>query len=642
MKSTRRRKPGSGKETMIQVPFETLLDSFAEGAALIGPKGEIVHMNERLLEMVGPANGRPCHEVLAKLSENCPICPFDELITGTGEPVKNKTQVRWGRTCRVNLRCLSRTGEGGPGGFILETVEEVASVEHSLSTGRISGNAGPPTLQKLGGLLLISRDLMGKAEMKEKMVNVLNHVAVSLGEPAQVTAWVELDDILYGSRPTEPEGPVAVQEIKVEDQPRGKLCTMFNPKRDPLPEEEYFLEEVADLIGRQVEIADLEIMLRKSEEKSKKLAQNLKKEMWSRTEALAKETGYLQAMLRCSDDVIITTDLDSRIVEFNPAAERILGYSAEEMQGKKVTDLWVEASEREKIMYAVTHTGGIQNYETRLLKGSGEVCEISLTLSLLKDEQGKTLGTVGVSKDIGRERAVRRELEQLNWNFREAIHFISHETKNSLIVIAGFVRRLMETETDPQRKEQLKIVYHHSAFLEAMSRDFLVLADLEQGGSLRKELVKDFYQEVILPAMVGLKERYPDSFSSYDESMGGVGAIRLVGDKGLLEVVYRNLFGNALKYGIPGGKIAYGVVDTGDSYVFNVWNRGPGVAHDQVEKIFEKFYRVRDESTRDKRGTGLGLYNIRKIIEAHGGHIWCETKPGEWINFLFRIPKGFC
>ena len=90
----------------------------------------------------------------------------------------------------------------------------------------------------------------------------------------------------------------------------------------------------------------------------------------------------------------------------------------------------------------------------------------------------------------------------------------------------------------------------------------------------------------------------------------------------------------------PGeGKIAYGVIDKGDCYQFNVWNAGPGVAPEQVEKIFDKFYRVPDETTRAKRGTGLGLYNIRRIIEGHGGKIWCASEPGQWINFIFELPK---
>ncbi|MDQ1239936.1 MAG: hypothetical protein QG577_2122, partial [Thermodesulfobacteriota bacterium] len=181
---------------------------------------------------------------------------------------------------------------------------------------------------------------------------------------------------------------------------------------------------------------------------------------------------------------------------------------------------------------------------------------------------------------------------------------------------------------------------HHAKFLEAMSKDFLVMADIEYGKfQVRKEKIDNYYEQVILPAMMGLKERYPDSFQSYDASMGGVGAIQLQGSASLLEIVYRNLFGNALKYRSAHGKIAYGVSPQPDGYIFNVWNEGPGVPYEEVEKIFQKFYRVHDDTTREKRGTGLGLYNIRKIIEGHGGRIWCETRPGEWINFLFYLPK---
>ncbi len=119
-----------------------------------------------------------------------------------------------------------------------------------------------------------------------------------------------------------------------------------------------------------------------------------------------------------------------------------------------------------------------------------------------------------------------------------------------------------------------------------------------------------------------------------------MGAIQLPGDPALLEIVYRNLFGNALKYRYPDGQIAFGVVSWGDHFVFNVWNAGPGVPAEEVENIFDKFYRVHDEYTKTKRGTGLGLFNIRRIIEAHGGRIWCETKPGHWINFLFALPAN--
>ena len=493
--------------------------------------------------------------------------------------------------------------------------------------------------KKLEGLLRISRDLMGSAPFDTKMSRVLADLTAVLDRWPETRVWAEVDGRSYGQQPSEPVAALSKLEIRVEDQIRGHLSACCARGNEAFPEDDYFLEEIAGLIGRQVEILDLEGRLRESQERYKRLASNLSKEVWTRTEAFAKETAYLGGILRCCQDMIMTTDLDSRIVAFNPGGEKMLGYTAEEVQGRPASDLWVDPSERDKIVDEVIVSGGVRNYETRLKTKSGGIVEISLTLSLLKDEEGKVIGTVGVSKDIGKEKAVLRELERLNTNYREAIHFINHENKNSLVVMSGFLRRLIKNETDQAKLRELKIVYHHSQFLEAMSRDFLVMAELEHEQlQVRKQMIHDFSEEVITPAMVGLKERYPDSFESYDLSMGGVGRIQLQGDPALLEIVYRNLFGNALKYRYPEGKVAYGVRDLGDRLLFNVWNAGPGVPYDQVEKIFEKFYRVPDETTLQKRGTGLGLYNIRKIIEAHGGRIWCETNPGVWINFLFELP----
>jgi PAS domain S-box-containing protein len=560
-----------------------------------------------------------------------------ELCNGTTREVLGQIHVRDGKNMSVDLRSV-QCSDGTL--LILEIVRDLDSDSFCFGPHDMGQPISTGLLKKLAGLLSVSRDLMGGAPLSEKMVKVLSHVAACLSDPQDRSVWCEIDNNVYGVPPQLSEEFISEKEILVEGKKRGRLLVSY-PRQDvTVPEEDYFLQESADLIGRQVEITDLEAMLRKSEERYKKLALNFKKEMWTRTEALAKETGYLEGILRSSEDMIVTTDLNSRIVEFNTGAEKMVGYTAEEMQGRDIGEIWVDPEERRRILEEITVSRGIQNYQTKLKTKSGDIKEISLTLSLLKDEEGNILGTVGVSKDIGKENAIRRELERLNVNYRETINFISHETKNSLIVIAGFVGRLLEKEMDQAKKDQLNVVYHHAKFLEAMSKDFLVMADIEYGKfQVRKEKIDNYYEQVILPAMMGLKERYPDSFQSYDASMGGVGAIQLQGSASLLEIVYRNLFGNALKYRRPHGKIAYGVSPQPDGYIFNVWNEGPGVPYEEVEKIFQKFYRVHDETTREKRGTGLGLYNIRKIIEGHGGRIWCETRPGEWINFLFYLPK---
>lgn len=621
---------------LVQLTMNEFLENIAQPACLIAPDATIRSMNSHLEALVGKKTGRKCHEVLAGIPSFCPFCPFDDLITGMRPELRDIRYTRRNEPQSINLKPVF--DEGGVG-LILESFRRLSSA------GAPDENcqwAPPQLLNKLTGLLSISRGLLGAAAFKYKMEATLQTVIRSLGEESQPRVWLEIDGATYGEEyeDSQDSGRLYSHEIRVDGLTRGNLYVWWPIKEVIPPEEVYFLEETCDLIDRQLEINELWARLRKSEERYRKLANNLAKEMWSRTEALARETNYLEGILRCSEDMIITTDLDGRVVQFNVGAEKMLGYSSEEIQGSNINDLWVDPEERNRLMEDVFLSGGIRNYQTVLLTKSGEHKEISLTLSLLKDEDSRVIGTVGVSKDIGHENAMRRELERLNQNYREAIHFINHETKNSLIVMGGFLRRLVKTEANPGRLEQLKIVYHHSKFLEAMSRDFLVMAELEHGEfQTRKRHIKNVYDEVILPAMKGLKERYPDSFQSYDSSMGGVGAIEVNGDPALLEIVYRNLFGNALKYRFPGGRIAYGVRDLGDRYIFNVWNEGPGVPETEKEKIFEKFYRVQDESTRGKRGTGLGLFNIRNIIEAHNGKIWCETRPGEWINFLFELPK---
>jgi PAS domain S-box-containing protein len=619
----------------MQAPIESLLESFSEGAAAIGPDARIIEVNSYLAKRIGPSVGKTCYEGLAGLDEPCPFCPLEDLVKGLAGPEVEGIQVRHDTKCSIKARFVQQSENG----FILETVCDLSGQEllkHSPEDSRVEL---PGVSDKLASLLNISRILHCKTPFEEKMKKALDQVTASMDDPMNSAAWLEVDNIVYGSPPEEFHGEVRQYEISVEGVSRGFIHADHGMK-EIRPEEKHFLQEAAELIGSRLEILDLENKLKVSEERFKKPGESLTGEVQKRIAALSAETSYLKAILRHSEDMIITTDLESRIVVFNPGAETLLGYRADEVRGKAVSELWMDAAERKNILDEVTASGGVRNYETRLKTKRGGIVEISLTLSLLKDRQGKVLGTVGISKDIGREKAIRTELEQVNQNFREAIHFINHETKNSLIVMSGFLRRLLDNESDQRRKEHLQIIYHQSQFLEAMSRDFLVMAELEHGEfTIRKQLIKNLYEEVILPAITGLRERYPDSFESYDTSMGGVGAIELQGDPALLEIVYRNLFGNALKYSYPGGKLAYGFVDQGDSFLFNVWNTGPGVASDLVERIFDKFYRVHDASTKGKRGTGLGLYNVRKIIEAHGGRIWCETKPGEWINFLFVLPK---
>ena len=114
--------------------------------------------------------------------------------------------------------------------------------------------------------------------------------------------------------------------------------------------------------------------------------------------------------------------------------------------------------------------------------------------------------------------------------------------------------------------------------------------------------------------------------------------IELLADPMMLRIVYTNLVTNAIKYGRRGRAITLGGQATPDGYRFHSRNEGSGIPVDKLETVFERFVRLDDESTRKQKGTGLGLFNTRQIIERHGGRMWVESAEGEWADFIFTMP----
>ncbi|MFV1950873.1 MAG: PAS domain S-box protein [Nitrospinota bacterium] len=122
---------------------------------------------------------------------------------------------------------------------------------------------------------------------------------------------------------------------------------------------------------------------------------------------------YLSNILENSPDMIITTDLDTKIIEYNKGAERMLGYKREEVIGRSVENFYPDREVRRRLMKEVNSKGGVSNYETTLKTKDGRTIDITLTLSQLKDNQGNVIGTVGISKDITRQKRAERRIRHM-------------------------------------------------------------------------------------------------------------------------------------------------------------------------------------------------------------------------------------
>ncbi len=115
------------------------------------------------------------------------------------------------------------------------------------------------------------------------------------------------------------------------------------------------------------------------------------------------------------------------------------------------------------------------------------------------------------------------------------------------------------------------------------------------------------------------------------------GPISLRGDPSLLGVVLRNLLGNAIKYGKPGGKIELNAAHTNEGLHIQVFNEGPGFSSEDRDFLFKRFSRIRKPELMKQKGTGVGLYVSWRIVQAHGGRIWAESEPRSWARFHVRL-----
>ncbi|MBN2233286.1 MAG: hypothetical protein JW781_10785 [Deltaproteobacteria bacterium] len=231
-----------------------------------------------------------------------------------------------------------------------------------------------------------------------------------------------------------------------------------------------------------------------------------------------------------------------------------------------------------------------------------------------------------------------RELRQLNENYLQVLSFVSHEFRNALVVIGGFLRRLARRLDGDADQRDLEIIISNCEFMEDMIDRYLILSRIEMG-RLRLNPVKidDFSGSIIEPVLKRLgKDELRDRII-YDGSVP-LADFSLEADRNLLQVVFSNLFSNAFKYGHAGKPIHYGVDEVDDGYRFHVRNTGTGIAAGDLKRVFQKFRRLQDEHIPEQKGVGLGLYNVKEIVELHGGRIWVESSYGEWVDFFFHLP----
>lgn len=229
-------------------------------------------------------------------------------------------------------------------------------------------------------------------------------------------------------------------------------------------------------------------------------------------------------------------------------------------------------------------------------------------------------------------------LQRLNANYLDMLGFISHELKNTLGVIFTSARTLEKGLAGPLIEPQATLVEGISRSIQSavsMTRNYLDLARIEKGEMRLEARSIEFVEEVIRPVAQELLPAASEKEMVLEEKL--LGPISMRGDPALLRVVVRNLLGNAVDYGREAGLIRLEARKEQDTVLLEVWNEGDGLTPEQLQRLFGKFVRFHTDRGPERRGTGLGLFIAREIVEKHGGRIWAESSHGEWIRFTVNL-----
>jgi len=231
------------------------------------------------------------------------------------------------------------------------------------------------------------------------------------------------------------------------------------------------------------------------------------------------------------------------------------------------------------------------------------------------------------------------ELERVNSNYLDMLGFVSHELKNTLGVIYTAAEALANGLVGPMSPPQQHMVASIRRSIESavtMTRNYLDLSRIEKAELQVQKQPMDLRRDVIETVLAELGQSLAAADMHVQTDLPQ--SIPLWGDANLLRVVYRNLMDNALKYGRAGGAIRLGCEPQDHTYLLEVWNEGQGATPEQLERLFEKFVRFGDDVGPAQKSTGLGLFIVQEIIRQHGGRIWAESEPGQFMRFLFTLP----
>ncbi len=359
-------------------------------------------------------------------------------------------------------------------------------------------------------------------------------------------------------------------------------------------------------------------------------------------EQLSYEKSRLNAILEFSADGVVIMDAAHRIQIFNRAISNLLGIPASEAIGRKFEEVLVLQHKRAGIALEEAEAQGWPLVsassplfvEGDLLRRNGSLVSVEISFAPLFNRERKLINIIADVHDLTRIRAA----EEMKATFISAV---SHELKTPVALIKGYASTLRRADAqwdEATVRESLRVIEEEADHLTELIENLLD-ASRAQTGSFKLAPVELDINDLVARVVKKFQAQTPTHRIIADVSP----TMPLVfADEARITQVLSNLISNAVKYSPPGSEIRISGRATPKEVIITVADQGIGIAPEERDKLFERFYRSERAVRRGTPGTGLGLYLSKAIVEAHGGRIWVEDneagQPG--ARFSFSLPRA--
>jgi PAS domain S-box-containing protein len=344
----------------------------------------------------------------------------------------------------------------------------------------------------------------------------------------------------------------------------------------------------------------------------------------------------LAAIVASSDDAIVSKDLNGRITSWNAAAERMFGWSADEVIGKSITIIIPSdrQAEEDYVLSQIRQGNIVDHFETVRQRKDGSTLNISVTISPIHAADGTIVGASKIARDITEQLRLRQAAEEANRLKDEFLATLSHELRTPLNTVLGYAAMMEKGMTDDsQRVKAIEVIHRNAQVLNHLVSELLDTSRIVTG-KIRLEVAQTDLSSLVSEAAENIRPSVAAKGIGFDVLIAP--GVEIVGDPDRLRQIIWNLLTNAVKFTPRGGAIGLGLSVKRSFAEIVVRDTGIGFSADSLPHMFERFWQADSGRMREHGGLGLGLALAKHLTELHGGAIEA-TSEGQGKGAEFRV-----